>query len=458
MAIATDDISTAPLKVPPHSLEAERSVLGGLMLDELAFDRVSGVLGADDFYRGDHRIIYRCMISLVEQNKPLDIITISEALDAVGELNNVGGVAYLSELANSVPTTSNITAYANIVVERATVRKLISVANEIADSGFNPAGRNVATLIDEAESKVFKIGDSRPSTGGPQGVKNILAKTVERIDELYQSQGALTGVSTGFRDLDDMTMGLQKGDLIIVAGRPSMGKTSFAMNIAESVVISEQKPVLVFSMEMPADSLMMRMLSSLGRIDQTKIRSGQLSDDDWPRLTSAVTLLNDKPLFIDDTAALSPNEIRSRARRLVREHGSLALIVIDYLQLMQVAGGSENRATEISEISRSLKGIAKEFECPLIALSQLNRSLEQRPDKRPVMSDLRESGAIEQDADLILAVYRDEVYHDDAEKGIAEAIILKQRNGPIGRKKLAFIGQYTKFEDLAVGYDDYGYE
>ncbi|MCB1646701.1 MAG: replicative DNA helicase [Pseudomonadales bacterium] len=458
VAIATDDISTAPLKVPPHSLEAERSVLGGLMLDELAFDRVSGVLGADDFYRGDHRIIYRCMISLVEQNKPLDIITISEALDAVGELNNVGGVAYLSELANSVPTTSNITAYANIVVERATVRKLISVANEIADSGFNPAGRNVATLIDEAESKVFKIGDSRPSTGGPQGVKNILAKTVERIDELYQSQGALTGVSTGFRDLDDMTMGLQKGDLIIVAGRPSMGKTSFAMNIAESVVISEQKPVLVFSMEMPADSLMMRMLSSLGRIDQTKIRSGQLSDDDWPRLTSAVTLLNDKPLFIDDTAALSPNEIRSRARRLVREHGSLALIVIDYLQLMQVAGGSENRATEISEISRSLKGIAKEFECPLIALSQLNRSLEQRPDKRPVMSDLRESGAIEQDADLILAVYRDEVYHDDAEKGIAEAIILKQRNGPIGRKKLAFIGQYTKFEDLAVGYDDYGYE
>jgi len=430
-------------------------VLGGLMLDEMAWDKISSALAADDFYRGDHRVIFRVMEDLVEKNQPLDIITIAEALDSVNELENVGGIAYISELANNTPTASNILAYAQIVAERATVRKLISVAHEIADSGFNPDGRDSATLIDLAESKVFKIGDDRPSSGGPQAIRPLLTEAVERIDQLFQTKGALTGLSTGFRDIDDMTMGFQPGDLIIVAGRPSMGKTSFAMNIAESAVIAGEKPVLVFSMEMPADSLIMRMLSSLGRIDQTKIRSGQLADEDWPRLTSAVTLLNDKPLFVDDSAALTPNEMRSRARRLAREHGDIGLIVVDYLQLMQVSGGGENRATEISEISRSLKGIAKEFKCPLVALSQLNRSLEQRPDKRPVMSDLRESGAIEQDADVILAIYRDEVYHEDAEKGIAEAIILKQRNGPIGRKKLAFIGQYTKFEDLAQGYGDY---
>lgn len=430
-------------------------MLGGLMLDEMAWDKISSALAADDFYRGDHRVIFRVMEDLVEKNQPLDIITIAEALDSVNELENVGGIAYISELANNTPTASNILAYAQIVAERATVRKLISVAHEIADSGFNPDGRDSATLIDLAESKVFKIGDDRPSSGGPQAIRPLLTEAVERIDQLFQTKGALTGLSTGFRDIDDMTMGFQPGDLIIVAGRPSMGKTSFAMNIAESAVIAGEKPVLVFSMEMPADSLIMRMLSSLGRIDQTKIRSGQLADEDWPRLTSAVTLLNDKPLFVDDSAALTPNEMRSRARRLAREHGDIGLIVVDYLQLMQVSGGGENRATEISEISRSLKGIAKEFKCPLVALSQLNRSLEQRPDKRPVMSDLRESGAIEQDADVILAIYRDEVYHEDAEKGIAEAIILKQRNGPIGRKKLAFIGQYTKFEDLAQGYGDY---
>ena len=455
MSIAEDDTSTSLLKVPPHSLEAECSVLGGLMLDEMAWDKISSALTADDFYRGDHRVIFRVMEDLVEKNQPLDIITIAESLDSVNELENVGGIAYISELANNTPTASNILAYAQIVAERATVRKLISVAHEIADSGFNPEGRDSATLIDLAESKVFKIGDDRPSTGGPQAIRPLLTEAVERIDQLFQTKGALTGLSTGFRDIDDMTMGFQQGDLIIVAGRPSMGKTSFAMNIAESAVIAGEKPVLVFSMEMPADSLIMRMLSSLGRIDQTKIRSGQLADEDWPRLTSAVTLLNDKPLFVDDSAALTPNEMRSRARRVAREHGDIGLIVVDYLQLMQVSGGGENRATEISEISRSLKGIAKEFKCPLVALSQLNRSLEQRPDKRPVMSDLRESGAIEQDADVILAIYRDEVYHEDAEKGIAEAIILKQRNGPIGRKKLAFIGQYTKFEDLAQGYGDY---
>jgi replicative DNA helicase len=448
-----DDLS--PLKVPPHSIEAERSVLGGLMLDDNAWDNISGSLAAEDFYRSDHRIIYRVMADLVERNNPLDIITISEALEGIGELENVGGLAYISDLASSTPTASNIHAYAQIVRERSTVRSLISVAHEIADSGFNPDGRNSATLIDEAESKVFKISDDRPSNGGPESVRPLLTRAVERIDVLFQTKGALTGISSGFRDIDEMTSGLQPADLIIVAGRPSMGKTAFMMKIAESAVISGESPVLVFSMEMPSDSLVLRMLSSLGRIDQTKIRTGQLGDDDWPRLTSAVTLLNDKPLFIDDTPALSPNEIRSRARRVAREHGKLGVILLDYIQLMQVSGTSENRAGEISEISRSLKSIAKEFDCPVIAGSQLNRSLEQRPDKRPIMSDLRESGAIEQDADVIMAIYRDEVYHDDAEKGIAEIIILKQRNGPIGRKKLAFVGQYTKFEDLAVGYDDY---
>jgi len=448
-----DDLS--PLKVPPHSIEAERSVLGGLMLDDNAWDNISDSLVADDFYRSDHRIIYRVMADLVGKNQPLDIITISEALEGISELENVGGLAYISDLASSTPTASNIHAYAQIVRERSTVRGLISVAHEIADSGFNPDGRNSATLIDEAESKVFKISDDRPSSGGPESVRPLLTKVIERIDVLFQTKGALTGISSGFRDIDEMTSGLQPADLIIVAGRPSMGKTSFMMNIAESAAISGESPVLVFSMEMPSDSLVLRMLSSLGRIDQTKIRTGQLGDDDWPRLTSAVTLLNDKPLFIDDTPALSPSEIRSRARRVVREHGKLGMILLDYIQLMQVSGSSENRAGEISEISRSLKSIAKEFDCPVIAGSQLNRSLEQRPDKRPVMSDLRESGAIEQDADVIIAIYRDEVYHEDAEKGIAEIIILKQRNGPIGRKKLAFVGPYTKFEDLAIGYDDY---
>ena len=343
-----DDLS--PLKVPPHSLEAERSVRAGLMLADNAWDNISVALAAEDFYRSDHRIIYRVMVDLVEKNHPLDIITISEALEGIGELENVGGLAYISDLASSTPTASNIHAYAQIVRERSTVRSLISVAHEIADSGFNPDGRNSATLIDEAESKVFKISDDRPSSGGPEAVRPLLTRAVERSDVLFQTKGALTGISSGFRDIDEMTSGLQPADLIIVAGRPSMGKTSFMMNIAESAAISGESPVLVFSMEMPSDSLVLRMLSSLGRIDQTKIRTGQLGDDDWPRLTSAVTLLNDKPLLIDDTAALSPNEIRSRARRVVREHGKLSMILLDYIQLMQLSGTNENRAGVISEI------------------------------------------------------------------------------------------------------------
>ena len=425
------------------------------MLDAGAFDAIASVVTPDDFYRNDHRIIFRCMQSLIELNRPIDIVTISEALESQGELDTVGGMVFVSELASSTPSASNVRAYAEIVSERSIVRRLINVAHEIADAGFNPEGRNSATLIDEAESKVFQIGDDRPSTGGPEAIRPLLTKAVEKIDLLYQNKGALTGVSTGFKDLDDITSGLQKADLVIVAGRPSMGKTSFMMNMAEAAVIQGELPVLVFSLEMPSDALILRMLSSLGRIDQTKIRTGQLGDDDWPRLTSAVTLLNDKKLLVDDTPALTPSEMRSRARRVAREYGDLGMIVIDYLQLMQISGGAENRATGISEISRGLKTLAKEFDCPVVAGSQLNRSLEQRHDKRPIMSDLRESGAIEQDADVIMAVYRDEVYHEDSpDKGVAEIIILKQRNGPIGRKKLAFIGQYTKFEDLAYEYDD----
>ncbi|ALM51594.1 replicative DNA helicase [Halomonas huangheensis] len=445
------DREAAALKVPPHSVEAEQSVLGGLMLDNQAWDGVSERLSAGDFYRYEHRLIFNVMVGLAEGSQPLDVITLSEALEARDQLDSVGGLAYLAELARNTPSASNIRAYADIVRERATLRKLIEAASHIADSAFSPSGRPSDELVNEAERLVFQISEDRPKAGGPIGMSELLTKAVDRIDELFNMKGQMTGLSTGFRDLDDMTSGLQPSDLVIVAGRPSMGKTTFAMNLVEHAVISSDKPVVVFSMEMPAESIMLRMLSSLGRIDQTRVRNGQLEDEDWPRLTSAVNLLKDKQLFIDDTAALSPNEMRSRMRRIVREHGGISLVMIDYLQLMQIPGFSENRTGEISEISRSLKGLAKEFGCPVVALSQLNRSLEQRPNKRPVMSDLRESGAIEQDADLIGFVYRDEVYNPDNpdNQGLAEFIIGKQRNGPIGTVHMAFIGKYTRFEDLA---------
>ena len=450
------DQETAAIKLPPHSLEAEQSVLGGLMLDNQAWDNVSERLVADDFYRYEHRLVFNVMIHLAESGQPLDVITLSEALEARDQLDTVGGLAFLAELARNTPSASNIRAYADIVRERATLRKLIRAANQIADGAFSPQGRPADELLNEAERLVFQIAEERPKTGGPIGMSELLTKAVDRIDELFNLKGEMTGLSSGFRDLDEMTSGLQPSDLVIIAGRPSMGKTTFAMNLVEHAVIASDKPVMVFSMEMPAESLMLRMLSSLGRIDQTRVRSGQLEDEDWPRLTSAVNLLKDKQLFIDDTAALSPNEMRSRLRRVVREHGNMALIMIDYLQLMQIPGFSENRTGEISEISRSLKGLAKEFQCPVVALSQLTRSLEQRPNKRPVMSDLRESGAIEQDADVIAFVYRDEVYNPDNpdNQGIAELIIGKQRNGPIGTVHMAFIGKYTRFEDLAP--DSYG--
>jgi len=447
------------LKIPPHSIEAEQSVLGGLMLDNQAWDKVAERVQEKDFYRLDHQVIFRVVADLANRGNPFDVITLTESLKSINELNTVGGEVYLFELARNTPTAANIGAYADIVRERSIQRQLISISNDITEAAFLPAGRNSVELLDEAERKVFQIAQQSGRGNGPVRISSLLAKAVDRIDTLFHSDQAITGISTGYHDLDEMTSGLQMADLVIVAGRPSMGKTTFAMNLAEHAAIKNKKPVLVFSMEMPADSLAMRMMSSLGRIDQHRVRTGKLEDEDWPRITSAVSILSEASLYIDDTPALTPGELRSRARRLAREQGQLGLIVIDYLQLMQVAGHKENRTTEISEISRSLKSLAKELNVPVIALSQLNRGLEQRTDKRPVMSDLRESGAIEQDADLIIFIYRDEVYNENSpDKGTAEIIIAKQRNGPIGKVRLTFLGKYTRFENHLSGrYGEGGY-
>jgi len=440
--------SIAALKVPPHSIEAEQSVLGGLMLDDTAWDRIADKLGPDDFYRRDHRIVFDGIRQLVQDNSPIDVITVSEFLEKRNEIREAGGLAYLGELARNTPSAANVTAYADIVRERAILRGLIHAGGEITQSAFNPEGRSSGELLDKAEQLVFSLAEQgKRAGGGFLSVKEILPAVVDRIDTLFHRDNPITGTATGFKDLDDKTSGLQAGDLIIVAGRPSMGKTALAMNMAEQAAIKERLPVVIFSMEMSAEQLMMRMISSLGRIDQHTVRTGKLTDTDWPRLTSAVSLLEGTSLFIDDTPALTPTELRARCRRLKREHG-LGLVIVDYLQLMQVLGTRENRATEISEISRSLKALAREVKAPLVALSQLNRGLEQRPNKRPVMSDLRESGAIEQDADVILFIYRDEVYNEDSpDKGMAEIIIGKQRNGPIGHINLTFLGQYTRFEN-----------
>ena len=437
---ATNNSQTSKLsalKVPPHSVEAEQAVLGGLMLDNTQWDNISDALQPEDFYRGEHQLIFQVMTQQSEANSPIDVVTLVESLNSLNELESAGGLDYLSELAGNARGTANIVAYADIIRERAILRRLISVANGIADVGYNTGGKKSAEILDEAEQQVFNIADERPKDAGP-------------VD------GSLTGLSTGYTDLDEMTSGWQKSDLIIVAGRPSMGKTAFAMNLVENAIMKTEMPVLVFSLEMPAQSLIFRMLSSIGRINQTKIRTGQLTEEDWPGFNNAVAKLKDKPLFIDDSSGLSPMEMRSRARRIVREHGSLGMVVIDYLQLMQIKGYGDNRVGEISEISRSLKMLAREFECPVIALSQLNRGLEQRPNKRPIMSDLRESGAIEQDADIISFIYRDEVYNEDSpDKGVAEVIIGKQRNGPIGTVRLAFQGQFTRFENyIQPRYDD----
>ena len=440
------------IKTPPHSIEAEQAVLGGIMLDPGAWERVSEAVVADDFYRDDHRKIFRAIAKLAGDGHPIDAVTVFEQLEREGEADGIGGLTYLAELAKNTPSAANIISYANILRERALLREMISAAHEIADTGYFPKGNSANLLLDQAEAKMLAIAEKRTKADtGPRAVGSMLKNVVHHLEEAGKSEG-LTGLSTGFDDLDKETSGLQKGDLIIVAARPSMGKTTFAMNLCENAMMRSDKPVLVFSMEMPAEQLIMRSISSLGSIDFQKVRSGQLDSPDWDRVFSVVAMLKEKNnLYIDDTAGLSPLEMRARARRLHREHGGLSLIMVDYLQLMRGDSAVENRTAEISEISRSLKALAKELKVPLIALSQLNRSLEQRTDKRPVMADLRESGAIEQDADVILCIYRDEVYHKDKpdNKGQAEILIRKQRNGPIGDVRLTFQGRYTRFKNFA---------
>lgn len=447
------------LKIPPHFAEAEQSILGGVMLDHEAWEKVAGRVCEEDFYRQEHRILFSALRELARRSQPFDAITVIDVLKSNGKLDAVGGETYLWEIINNTPTVANIAAYADIVREKSVLRQLIGVSTDIADSAFNPQGRELRDILNTAEAKVFAIAEQTSSGGGAVLLKDILASAVDRIDHLHQTAGMITGVATGFTDFDEMTSGLQKSDLIIVAGRPSMGKTTFVMNLAEYSAVQHKKPVLVFSMEMPADALVMRMIASLGRVNLASIRSGKLDDDDFSRIMSVVNMLSDAPLFIDDTPGLSPIEVRSRARRLAKEQGGLGLVVIDYLQLMRVPGFRvENRTAEISEISRSLKELARELKAPVVALSQLNRSLEQRSDRRPMMSDLRESGAIEQDADLIVFIYRDEVYNPESmDKGTAEILIAKHRNGPIGKIKLAFLAQHTRFENLAFS-GPQGYE
>ncbi|MBY0238201.1 MAG: replicative DNA helicase [Burkholderiaceae bacterium] len=459
MNTPASDPQVDSLRIPPHSIEAEQSVIGGLLRDNAAFDRIADLLSADDFYRYDHRIIYEQVVRLINSSKPADVITVFEAMTMLGKQDDIGGLAYLNAMAQNTPSAANIRRYAEIVRDRGILRKLVTVADQISGDAFNPQGKEVKQMLDEAESKIFAIAEqgARGAVGWLP-VQPLLTQVVERIDELYSRDNSseITGVPTGFADLDKMTSGLQPGDLVIVAGRPSMGKTAFSVNIGENVAIEAGLPVAIFSMEMGGAQLAMRMLGSVGELDQHRLRTGKLIDEDWPRLTMAIQKMNDAQVFIDETPALNPIEMRARARRLSRQCGKLGLIIVDYLQLMQGSKAGDNRAAEISEISRSLKGLAKELHCPLIALSQLNRSLEQRPNKRPVMSDLRESGAIEQDADVIIFLYRDEVYNPDSpEKGTAEIIIGKQRNGPIGAIRLTWRGMYTKFGNYSGSLSTY---
>jgi replicative DNA helicase len=446
------------LKLPPHSVEAEQSLLGGLLIDNEALDKISDVITSVDFYRHDHRLIFQHIMKVVEAKQPADIVTVGESLEKNAELVTVGGLAYLGLLSENTPTSANIRGYATIVRERSIMRSLVQVGSDIAESAYLPQGRDAQQLLDESEAKIFKIAESgKRENIGFEDIQHLLPDVIKDVEKRMENGSDVTGVASGFTDLDKMTSGLQPGDLIIIAGRPSMGKTSLALNIAENVAIEKKLPVAVFSMEMASNQLTTRLIGSVGKVDQHKMRTGQLDDDDWDKLTDALGELNEAPIHIDEGSALNSFEVRARARRLQRQAGQLGLIVVDYIQLMAAPGGrqSENRATEISEISRSLKALAKELNVPVVALSQLNRSLEQRPDKRPVMSDLRESGAIEQDADVILFIYRDEVYNpESADKGLAEIIVAKQRNGPIGRVKLTFLGQYTRFENYAgLGYD-----
>ena len=445
----------AQLRVPPHSIEAESSVLGGLLLDNTAWDRVSDLVKEGDFYRHEHQLIFSAVAQLINASKPADVITVFEQLRGLGNAEEAGGLVYLNSLAQYVPSAANIRRYAEIVRERGILRKLLTASDEIATKAFNPQGKSVAQILDEAEQKIFNIGEegSRMKQGF-QGMDTLVIDLMDRVQEMADNPNDITGVPTGFYDLDRMTAGFQAGDMIVLAARPSMGKTALAINIAEHVALNEGLPVAVFSMEMGASQLAVRIVGSIGRINQGHLRTGKLTDEEWPRLTEAIEKLRNISLHIDETPGLSPSELRANARRLARQCGKLGLIVVDYLQLMSGSGGSngENRATELGEISRGLKMLAKELQCPVIALSQLNRSVEQRTDKRPMMSDLRESGAIEQDADIIMFIYRDDYYNKDSkEPNVAEVIIGKQRNGPTGTVKLAFLNSLTRFESLASG-------
>ena len=454
----SSDPQIEAMRVPPQSIEAEQSVLGGLLLENTAWDKISDIVTEGDFYRADHRLIFQHIMLLIENNRPADVLTVAESLERSAKLEESGGQAYLGSLSMNTPSAANIRRYAEIVRERAIMRQLAQAGTEIADSAYNPAGREAKNLIDEAEEKVFKIAEAGVKANqGFVKIDPLLTETVERIDMLYsrENKDDVIGLATGYVDLDRMTSGLQQGELIVIAARPSMGKTALAMNIVEHVALNLKKAAAVFSMEMSGSQLTLRMIGSVGRVDQHKLRSGTFEESEWPKLVDAVGKLNDSQIHIDDTAGLNSLEVRSRARRLHRQCGGLSLIVVDYLQLMSgtSSGREENRATEVAEISRGLKSLAKELKVPVIALSQLNRSVESRVDKRPMMSDLRESGAIEQDADLILFIYRDEVYNptNEASKGKAELIIAKQRNGPTGPVTLTFIGKHTRFENFAGG-------
>ena len=453
---APADAQLVNLRLPPHSIEAEQSVLGGLLLDNAAWDRIGDLLSVEDFYRDDHRRIYRHIARLIERAKPADVVTVAESIESSEDKDKTGGLAYLGTLAQNTPSAHNIRRYAEIVHERAVMRKLAAIGAEISDSALNPLGKDVGQLLDEAESRVFQIAEAGVrGRVGFRDVHQLLSQVMERVDFLYSRDNPsdVTGVSTGFTRLDELTSGFQEGDLIIIAGRPSMGKTALALNIGEHVAVKDKKPIAIFSMEMSGTQIAARMLGSIARIDQHKLRTGKLSDHDWGELTTGLGRLHDAPIYIDETAALNPLELRSRARRLARQYdGKLGMVIVDYLQLMVTdRRREENRATELSEISRSLKALAKELSVPVVALSQLNRSVDQRPDKRPIMSDLRESGALEQDADLILFIYRDEVYNrDTVEKGKAEIIIGKQRNGPIDTFPVTFLGHITRFENYAA--------
>ncbi|HEV6966329.1 replicative DNA helicase [Roseateles sp.] len=457
---APQDDEVARLRVPPHSVEAEQSVLGGLLIDNSAWDRAADLLTDSDFYRFEHKHVYTAIGKLVNAGKPADVVTVFDELTSLGRAEECGGLAYLNALAQSVPSAANLRRYAEIVRERAILRKLVATSDEIATAAMNPQGRAVTQILDEAEGKIFRIGEEGSrSRQGFQSMDQLVVQLIDRVNELAENGAQdVTGVRTGFYDLDGQTAGLQKGDLIVLAARPSMGKTAFALNIAENVAVKEELPVLVFSMEMGASQLALRLVGSLGRIDQTHLRTGRLTDDEWGRLAEAVDRLKQAQLFIDETPGLTAAELRARARRMARQYGTVGLIVIDYLQLMSgSASGDENRATELGEISRGLKALAKELQCPVMALSQLNRSVETRNDKRPMMSDLRESGAIEQDADIIMFIYRDDYYNKmdgpnpSKEPGVSEIIVAKQRNGPVGTVKLTFLKPFTRFDNLAPG-------